>query len=152
MSNLERALAIATLAHAGQQDKAGEPYILHPLRMMLKLESEEERQTALLHDVLEDTAVTLEDLQEAGFSDAVLEAVQLLTRQPEETRMEAAQRAAQNPLALRVKLADNADNLNPKRIPEPDEDDLVRMREYRRIRRFLLQELKKVTEQDEEKT
>lgn len=152
MSNLERALAIATLAHAGQQDKAGEPYILHPLRMMLKLESEEERQTALLHDVLEDTAVTLEDLQEAGFSDAVLEAVQLLTRQPEETRMEAAQRAAQNPLALRVKLADNADNLNPKRILEPDEDDLVRMREYRRIRRFLLQELKKVTEQDEEKT
>ena len=151
MSNLERALAIATLAHAGQQDKAGEPYILHPLRMMLKLESEEERQTALLHDVLEDTAVTLEDLQEAGFSDAVLEAVQLLTRQPEETRMEAAQRAAQNPLALRVKLADNADNLNPKRIPEPDEDDLVRMREYRRIRRFLLQELKKVTEQDEDK-
>lgn len=152
MSNLERALAIATLAHAGQQDKAGEPYILHPLRMMLKLESEEERQTALLHDVLEDTTVTLEDLQEAGFSDAVLEAVQLLTRQPKETRMEAAQRAAQNPLALRVKLADNADNLNPKRIPEPDEDDLVRMREYRRIRRFLLQELKKVTEQDEEKT
>lgn len=151
MSNLERALAIATLAHAGQQDKAGEPYILHPLRMMLKLESEEERQTALLHDVLEDTAVTLKDLQEAGFSDAVLEAVQLLTRQPEETRMEAAQRAAQNPLALRVKLADNADNLNPKRIPEPDEDDLVRMREYRRIRRFLLQELKKVTEQDEDK-
>lgn len=138
LSNLERALVIAALAHAGQKDKGGEPYILHPLRMMLKLDSDEERQVALLHDVLEDTDVTLQALEEAGFAADILEAVQVLTRQPDETRMAAAQRAAGNPLALKVKLADNADNLNLKRLPEPDEQDLARLKEYRAVRRFLL--------------
>lgn len=138
MATLEHALVIAALAHAGQRDKAGQPYILHPLRMMLKLETEQERMVALLHDVLEDTAVTLEELEEAGFSVEVLKAVQTLTRRPDESRMEAAQRAAENPLTLSVKLADNADNLDPKRIAEPQEEDLERMKEYRRIRRFLL--------------
>lgn len=138
MATLEHALVIAALAHVGQRDKAGQPYILHPLRMMLKLETEQERMVALLHDVLEDTAVTLEELEEAGFSVEVLQAVQALTRRPDESRMEAAQRAAENPLTLSVKLADNADNLDPKRIAEPQEEDLERMKEYRRIRRFLL--------------
>lgn len=138
MATLEHALVIAALAHAGQRDKAGQPYILHPLRMMLKLETEQERMVALLHDVLEDTAVTLEELEEAGFSVEVLQAVQTLTRRPDESRMEAAQRAAEDPLTLNVKLADNADNLDPKRIAEPQEEDQERMKEYRRIRRFLL--------------
>lgn len=139
LNNLERALVIAALAHAGQRDKAGEPYILHPLRMMLKLQGEQERQVALLHDVLEDTEITEEELTEAGFDEEVLEAVRILTRRPGESRMQAAKRAAENPLALQVKLADNADNLKPGRIPEPDEADQERMKEYRRIRRFLLQ-------------
>ena len=146
MATLEHALVIAALAHAGQRDKAGQPYILHPLRMMLKLETEQERMVALLHDVLEDTAVTLAALEEAGFSVEVLQAVQTLTRGPGESRMEAAQRAAQDPLALSVKLADNADNLNPQRIAEPQEEDLQRMREYRKVRRFLLQARKQKAE------
>jgi len=146
MATLEHALVIAALAHAGQRDKAGQPYILHPLRMMLKLETEQERMVALLHDVLEDTAVTLAELEEAGFSVEVLQAVQTLTRGPGESRMEAAQRAAQDPLALSVKLADNADNLNPQRIAEPQEEDLQRMREYRKVRRFLLQARKQKAE------
>ncbi|MGI6409379.1 MAG: guanosine-3',5'-bis(diphosphate) 3'-pyrophosphohydrolase [Gammaproteobacteria bacterium] len=146
MATLEHALVIAALAHAGQRDKAGQPYILHPLRMMLKLETEQERMVALLHDVLEDTAVTLAELEEAGFSVEVLQAVQTLTRRPGESRMEAAQRAAQDPLALSVKLADNADNLNPQRIAEPQEEDLQRMREYRKVRRFLLQARKQKAE------
>lgn len=146
MATLEHALVIAALAHAGQRDKAGQPYILHPLRMMLKLETDQERMVALLHDVLEDTAVTLEELEEAGFSDEVLQAVQRLTRRLGESRMDAAQRAAQDPLTLSVKLADNADNLDPKRIAEPQEEDLERMKEYRRIRRFLLQARKQGVE------
>lgn len=146
MATLEHALVIAALAHAGQRDKAGQPYILHPLRIMLKLETEQERMVALLHDVLEDTAVTLAELEEAGFSVEVLQAVQTLTRGPGESRMEAAQRAAQDPLALSVKLADNADNLNPQRIAEPQEEDLQRMREYRKVRRFLLQARKQKAE------
>lgn len=142
MSTLERALVIAALAHAGQQDKGGSPYVLHPLRMMLKLETEQERVVALLHDVLEDSALTVDELREAGFTDEVLEAVQILTRRPGESRMDAAVRAAQNPLTLAVKLADNADNLDLKRIPEPSEADQARLKEYRRIRRYLLQERK----------
>lgn len=139
MACLERALLIAALAHSGQKDKAGQPYILHPLRMMLKLDNDEERIVALLHDVLEDTAVSLDELQEAGFAEPVLEAVQVLSRQPGESRMQAAMRAAQNPLALKVKLADNADNLDVKRLPSLTEADNERLREYRKIRRFLLQ-------------
>lgn len=139
MACLERALLIAALAHSGQKDKAGQPYILHPLRMMLKLDNDEERIVALLHDVLEDTAVSLGELQEAGFAEPVLEAVQVLSRQPGESRMQAAMRAAQNPLALKVKLADNADNLDVKRLPSLTEADNERLREYRKIRRFLLQ-------------
>ncbi len=147
MATLEHALVIAALAHAGQKDKGGQPYILHPLRMMLKLDGEHERMVALLHDVLEDTSVTIEQLEEAGFPAEVLQAVQVLTRLPGESRMQAARRAAQNPLTLAVKLADNADNLDLKRIPEPQEDDLERLKEYRRIRRFLLQARKKGEEQ-----
>lgn len=139
MACLERALLIAALAHSGQKDKAEQPYILHPLRMMLKLDTDEERIVALLHDVLEDTAIGLDELQEAGFSESVLEAVQILTRQPDESRMQAAMRAAQNPLALKVKLADNADNLDVKRLPVLTDADNERLREYRKIRRFLLQ-------------
>lgn len=142
MATLERALVIAALAHAGQQDKGGSPYILHPLRMMLKLDTEQERVVALLHDVLEDSALTMEELVEAGFTGEVLDAVQVLTRRSGESRMEAALRAAQNPLALTVKLADNADNLDLKRIPEPSEADQARLKEYRKIRRYLLQERK----------
>lgn len=138
MACLERALLIAALAHSGQKDKAEQPYILHPLRMMLKLDTDEERIVALLHDVLEDTAIGLDELQEAGFSESVLEAVQILTRQPDESRMQAAMRAAQNPLALKVKLADNADNLDVKRLPVLTDADNERLREYRKIRRFLL--------------
>ncbi len=144
MATLERALVIAALAHAGQRDKGGQPYIMHPLRMMLKLESEQERIVALLHDVLEDSEITVDELAEAGFSDEVLQAVQNLSRRPGETRMDAARRAAGSPLTLRVKLVDNADNLDLKRIPEPTVQDQERLKEYRRIRRFLLQEQKKL--------
>lgn len=103
----------------------------------------------MLHDVLEDTDVSLQDLQEAGFSSDVLEAVQLLSRLPGESRMQAARRATTSPLALRVKLADNADNLNVKRIPEPDEHDLARLKEYRAVRRFLLRVAAEGRQQDE---
>ena len=71
MGTLERAIAIAADAHAGARDKAGEPYILHCLRVMLRLGSEEERIAAVLHDLLEDTNWTREDLQQEGFSPAL---------------------------------------------------------------------------------
>src|SRR5690606_10810418 len=113
---LERAIAIAAQSHDGQIDKAGEPYILHPLRVMLAVDTEAERIAAVLHDVVEDTEVTMEQLRAEGFSDDVLAAVDALTKQPGESRMDAAVRAKANPVARSVKLADNLDNQDMTRI------------------------------------
>ncbi|WP_431102908.1 HD domain-containing protein [Roseateles noduli] len=138
MSTLERAIEIAAAGHAGQVDKAGQPYILHPLRVMFRLEGDEERIAAVLHDVVEDTSVTLERLAAEGFSAAVVAAVDALTKRQGETRLQAAVRAAANPIARVVKLADNAENLDISRIPKPTARDFERMEEYRAVRRLLL--------------
>lgn len=138
MSTLERAIEIAARSHAGQVDKAGQPYILHPLRLMLAVTAPEERIAAVLHDVVEDTPVTLDDLAAAGFSQDVLTAVAALTKLEGESRIAAAQRAAQNPIARVVKLADVADNMDLSRISVPTEKDFVRLREYEQVRQILL--------------
>lgn len=138
MTTLERAIAIATNAHAGQVDKAGQPYILHPLRVMLSLAGTDEKIVGVLHDVVEDTSVTLAQLSAEGFSPAVIAAVEALTKQPGESRIAAAARAACNPLARTVKLADNAENMDLTRIPHPTEKDLARLEEYKAVRTLLL--------------
>ncbi|MBL8358872.1 MAG: guanosine-3',5'-bis(diphosphate) 3'-pyrophosphohydrolase [Rubrivivax sp.] len=138
MSSLERAIAIAAAAHAGQTDKAAQPYILHPLRVMLRVAQPEERMAAVLHDVVEDTDVTLAQLRAEGFPESVVEAVDALTKRPGETRLEAAARAAEHPIALRVKLADNAENMDLSRISEPTARDRERLREYEAVRALLL--------------
>jgi len=138
MSTLERAIQIAAVSHAGQVDKAGQPYILHPIRVMLRLTGEHERMAAILHDVVEDTPVTLESLAAEGFPQAVLDAVQALTKLPGESRIAAARRAAVNPIARAVKLADNAENMDLSRISAPTEKDFARLREYEAVRAILL--------------
>ncbi|WP_431048195.1 HD domain-containing protein [Roseateles sp. L2-2] len=139
MSTLERAIQIAAQAHAGQLDKGGQPYILHPLRVMLRVQSEEARIAGVLHDVVEDTDVTLANLQAEGFSEAVLSAVDALTKRPGESRLQAAERAAADPVAREVKLADNAENMDLSRLPSPlSERDLARLEEYRAVRALLL--------------
>lgn len=138
MSSLEEAIAIAARAHAGQVDKARQPYILHPLKVMLRLQATDERIAAVLHDVVEDTPITLDDLRAAGFSPAVLTAVNALTKRPGETRLQAAARAAADPVARAVKLADNAENLDLSRIENPTEKDYARLREYEQVRALLL--------------
>jgi (p)ppGpp synthase/HD superfamily hydrolase len=138
MSTLERAISIAAQAHQGQVDKAGQPYILHSLRVMFRVKSEHERIAAVLHDVVEDTRVTLADLEKDGFSDEVLSAVEALTKRPQETRLDAARRAANNPIARLVKLADNADNMDLNRITTLTDNDVTRLREYMAVRSLLL--------------
>jgi len=138
MSTLERAIALAAEAHAGQVDKAGEAYILHPLRLMLSLDTEVERKLAVLHDVVEDSGITLEQLRSEGFGEDVLSAIDALTNRDGESKMDAAARAKRNPIALRVKLADNADNQDMTRLGDPTDEDRERLAEYRRVREFLL--------------
>lgn len=138
MTTLERAIEIAAASHAGAKDKSGQPYILHALRVMMKMETEEQMMAAVLHDVVEDTPMTLEQLAKEGFSSVVLEAVDALTKRDGETRMDAARRAKANAIARVVKLADNADNLDMTRIPAPSAKDFDRITEYAAVRQFLL--------------
>lgn len=132
MSTLERAVAIAAVAHEGQRDKAGAPYILHPLRVMLSLETFEERVVGVLHDVLEDTTVTVESLRASGFSEEILTALEGVTKRPGESYEAFVLRAAANPIGRRVKLADLADNCDLSRLPDPGPEDHRRLEKYRR--------------------
>jgi len=138
VSTLERAIELAARAHTGQVDKAGEPYILHPLRVMLTLETRTDRIAEVLHDVIEDTGWTLEGLREKGFAPEVVEAVDGLTRRDGESCQEFARRAGLHPVARRVKIADIEDNLDLSRIPKPTEAaDRKRIERYERARDVL---------------
>ena len=138
MSTLNRAIAIAAEAHAGQLDKAGAPYILHPLRVMLRVEGISAQIAAVLHDVVEDSDITMDALAGEGFDEEVLSALQALTKRPGESRIEAAHRAAANPIARMVKLADNADNSDLSRIAHPTAEDYARLEQYKQVRTILL--------------
>lgn len=129
---LERAIAIAATAHAGQVDKGGAPYILHPLKVMLRMSTLEERIVAVLHDVVEDCDISLEDLRQEGFSEVVLTAIESLTKVPGESYEDFVERAAQNPIGRVVKLADLEENSDLSRIASPSWEDLERIEKYRR--------------------
>lgn len=133
MATLENAITLAVQQHKGQLDKGGQPYILHPLRVMLQLQQPDQQIVAVLHDILEDTHTTAQDLQNLGFQTHIIQAIQALTKLRHETRVQAAMRTAQNPLACAVKIADVQDNMNLTRIPNPTARDLSRLEEYRQV-------------------
>ncbi len=143
MSTLERAIALAAKAHEGQVDKADAPYILHPLRMMLRLSTIEERMTAVLHDVVEDCGVSLENLRAEGFSETVIEAIDSVTRRPDESYEAFVLRAAEHPIGRRVKLMDLEDNSDLSRIANPTIRDYDRIEKYRRA----IETIRNTTEQ-----
>ncbi len=132
MSNLDRAIILATRAHAGQTDRGGQPYILHPLRVMLKMSSDEARIVAILHDVLEDTDVTAHDLAAEGFSEEIITAVQAMSRREDESYEDFITRAKQNSIARTVKIADIEDNMDPSRNNDPSVKDMERLSKYGR--------------------
>jgi len=132
MSNLERAIEIAVEAHLGDVDKAGDPYILHPLTVMLRFRDPDARIVAVLHDTVEDSDLTLDGLKEEGFSDAILSAVDALTRRDGESYEAFISRLSSNPLARRVKLTDLEHNMDLRRIESPTLEDLERIARYQR--------------------
>jgi (p)ppGpp synthase/HD superfamily hydrolase len=125
---VEHAVAIAREAHEGQFDKAGRPYIGHPLRVMAGVRGAEEQMAAVLHDVIEDTSVTADGLLALGCPPQVVSAVIALSKQPGEQQAHYLRRVAANPLALAVKRADIADNTDPQRLSllEPAVRDRLR--------------------------
>lgn len=131
---LEQGMIVAAKAHMGQLDKGGQPYILHPVRVMLQCKTIEEKTVALLHDVLEDTPVTVADLRQAGFPEEVVDAVVCLTKGEQEDYMAYIERVCNNPLAMEVKLADLADNMDLKRLPGLTPRDFRRLEKYIRAK------------------
>lgn len=139
-TSLVTAITIANNAHAGQTDKIGLPYILHPLAVMESVDSLDAKAVAVLHDVLEDTAITLSVLQVfPELPEHVLSAVEAMTHRKGETNLDYWGRVKVNPLALEVKLADIAHNTSPKRMKHLDEVTRTRLeKKYKKALAFLL--------------
>ncbi|MBN1147521.1 MAG: HD domain-containing protein [Anaerolineales bacterium] len=131
-SHLGKAIAIAAQAHQEQKDRAGMPYILHPLRVMQGMDSEMEKIAATLHDVVENTSWTTEQLKAAGFSQEVLKLVHRLTRDPDEPYETYINRVSEDPVAIKIKLADLEDNMDLRRLPELSDENLDWLKEYHR--------------------
>ena len=140
MATIEKALQIAAKVHEGQTDKDGQPYILHPLRVLNGVDGDEAKIVAALHDVVEDSTVTEANLRKEGFSEAVITAVNCLTHRKGESYADYVIRCGENEIARRVKLADLEDNSRPSRaILRPDwlEPDFTRLRRYLLSYKFL---------------
>ncbi|MGO4389064.1 HD domain-containing protein [Microvirga sp. 2YAF29] len=138
---MERAIAIAAEAHAGQSDKGGNPYILHPVRVMMTSRErggDEAAIAGVLHDVIEDCPDwTKGRLAAEGFSPAIMTALDCLTRRPSEDYMAFVARCGRDPIARVVKLADLKDNMDLSRLQSPTERDLERLERYRRATELL---------------
>jgi len=139
--NLEQAISIASLAHQGQLDKGGEPYILHPLRVMMKLKDNKQRIVAVLHDVIEDTKVTDIDLIFQGLDIDLINVILTLTRNKNESYDEYINRISNDEFAIQVKLADLEDNMDISRIKNPIGKDYERVVKYGKAREKLMNAL-----------
>ena len=131
MATLERAIEIATEAHRGQLDKAGNEYIGHPLRVMAMGKTTEEKIVGVLHDVVEDSDWTFEQLAAEGFSPRIIEALCCVTKlSPDEPYDKFIARIKHNPLAVAVKLNDLTDNMDIRRLPYLSDKDVKRLKKY----------------------
>lgn len=138
LTKLEQAIKIALEVHSGQVDKAGEMYLLHPLRLMFKFHTEDERVVAVLHDVIEDGEITLENLKLLGFSDSVVNAIDCLSRRKDEKYENFISRLSIDKLARKIKIEDIKDNLDLTRLNYISDKELKRIEKYHRSLRLLL--------------
>lgn len=132
---LNKMLVLATTRHAGQFDRGGNPYILHPLKVMyyLKSNDEELQCIALAHDLVEDTDTTYTELREMGFSERVVQGIAALTKVPGESYDEYKVRVKANPDAVKVKMADLRHNTDIRRLKGVTDKDLARVEKYHRF-------------------
>lgn len=135
-ANLAQAIHLATQLHAGQVDKAGKDYIQHPLRVMDTVAGETEKIVAVLHDTLEDTSITFEEL-ERQFGEIVANAVQTLSRLKQEDYFDFIERVKGNAIAAKVKIADLHDNMNLSRLNTVTQKDLDRVAKYQKALQML---------------
>ena len=134
----KKAMNICFEAHKDQKDKSGQPYVFHPFHLAEQMTDEETTIVALLHDVVEDTSVTLDDLAAEGFSQSVLDAIALMTHAPGVNYMDYVAEIKKNPIAKAVKIADLTHNSTLSRLNEITPKDLERVETYRKAKEFLL--------------
>ncbi len=132
--NLQRAIEIALEAHKGALDKGGNPYILHPLRLMLQMDSEEEMIVAILHDVVEDSEKwSFDKLQAEGFSKKIINSLRSITKENENEDYEKfIDRSIRDKIGRKVKIADISDNLDISRLKEVTDKDILRINKYKK--------------------
>lgn len=131
-------LELAVEKHKNQTDKAGNPYILHPLHVMENVNNKEGKIVAILHDIIEDTDITENYLLKIGLSKRIVDAVVALTRSEDMDYQEYIKNLSSNPLAKEVKLADLEHNMDLKRLPTLEEKDLERNRKYQIAYHYLI--------------
>ena len=136
-SMVDLALSIARKAHEGQLDKAGVDYIEHPIYVASQVDTEEEKAVALLHDVIEDSPVSAEELLQAGLPETVVTAVQVLTKKKEQDYQTYLETVKKNPLVRVVKLADLKHNSDLSRLSSITEKDKERLKKYKKAIDFL---------------
>ncbi|WP_434687304.1 HD domain-containing protein [Pseudanabaena minima] len=134
---LALAIAIANQAHAGQLDKAGKPYISHPLTVMAQMDTLESKIVAVLHDAIEDSDLKIEDLVKQGFPEFITDAIAAITKLDGEPYEDYILRVKSNEIARKVKIADLTHNMDISRIANPTEKDFQRLEKYQKV----LQEL-----------
>ena len=132
--NLQRAIEIALEAHKGALDKGGNPYILHPLRLMLQMDSEEEMIVAILHDVVEDSEKwSFDKLHKEGFSKKIINSLRSVTKENENEDYEKfIDRSVKDKIGRKVKIADISDNLDISRLKEVTDKDILRINKYKK--------------------
>lgn len=131
MATLERAIEIAVKAHKGQLDKSGRPYIEHLIRVMTLGKTDNEKIVGVLHDLLEDTNMTSQDLIDEGFNSEIITAIELLTKEPTDNDYTTyIKKVKTNSIATQVKINDLTDNMNIKRLDKLNDDDMKRLNKY----------------------
>lgn len=138
MNYLNRAIQLASISHEDQVDKAGTPYILHPLRVMFKMETETEMIAAVFHDIMEDCKeITAYSLEKEGFSKEIVDALIVLNRHNYANYEEYIHEVAKNPIAKKIKIADIEDNINILRLKHIEDKDLRRIEKYFKAYNYL---------------
>lgn len=140
---LEKSLEIAIKAHKGQKDRAGKPYITHPLRVMMKMHNETEMIVAILHDIVEDTEFTLDKIIEIGYPEEIINAIDSITKRENEEYTKYIERCSKNRLASVVKLSDLEDNMDITRSMELTDKDHERLNKYLKAWYYIKKELEK---------
>lgn len=134
----KKAIKLMFEKHKDQVDKSGMPYVFHPFHLAEQMDDEETTITALLHDIVEDTNTTFEDLRKLGFSDNVINALKLMTHDKKVDYFEYVKNISKNPIARKVKIKDLEHNMDTSRLDEVTDKDIERVKKYKKCYKYLL--------------